>query len=236
MSDCRAFLRKVCVFVVTVILDSTNAGASPPTAPPTDGLRFEVAVPAGPRGQQTPPKLSGRLMVVLGKPGFHEPRLSIGQTGQSQPPVLGGDVFDLAPGGVALLDGKSAIYPIASLSELKPGRYAVQALLHTNPDLNYPNAPGDLYSPVVDIELDPTAATRVRLELTEAVPAETLPADSEFIKYLKIPSRLLSDFHGRPIYLRAGVILPTRLRARAGPALPARGPYRRLRRALQRRR
>ena len=40
------------------------------------------------------------------------------------------------------------------------------------------------------------------------MPAEKLPVDSDLIKYLKIPSRLLSDFHGRPIYLRAGVILP----------------------------
>ena len=131
-----------------------------------------------------------------------------------------------------MLDGRSAISPIASLGELRPGRYSVQALLHTNPDLNYPNAPGDLYSPVVNIELDPTATARVRLELTEAVPAETLPDDSEFIKYLKIKSRLLSDFHGRPIYLRAGVILPTRFLARARPAIPAGSSYRRLRGTL----
>ena len=40
------------------------------------------------------------------------------------------------------------------------------------------------------------------------MPTETLPADQELVKYLKIRSRLLTDFHGRPIDLRAGVILP----------------------------
>jgi S-formylglutathione hydrolase FrmB len=35
-----------------------------------------------------------------------------------------------------------------------------------------------------------------------------LPADSEFVKYVKLKSQLLSHFHGRDIYLRAGVILP----------------------------
>ena len=40
------------------------------------------------------------------------------------------------------------------------------------------------------------------------MPEETLPADTELVKYMKIRSKLLSDFHGRPIYLRAGVILP----------------------------
>jgi S-formylglutathione hydrolase FrmB len=184
-----------------------NLNAGKLAAQPPDGLRFEVAYPTShPDAPRS--KISGRLLVALGRPGSRDPRLTVGQTGQNQPPVLGRDVAGLAPGGIAVLDARSAICPIASLSELRPGRYAVQALLQTNPDLNYPNAPGDLYSPAVNIELNPTAGTRVRLELTEAVPAETLPEDSEFIKYLKIPSRLLSDFHGRAIYLRAGVILP----------------------------
>jgi hypothetical protein len=199
------FIAGVSLVILSQALQILNAGETA-TVPPS-GLSFEVTYPAshqdGPRAT-----VSGRLMVVLGRPGSGDPRLAVGQTGQGQPPVLGRDVDNLAPGGTAVLDGKSAICPIASLSELKPGRYAVQALLHNNPDLNYPNAPGDLYSPVANVELDPTATTRVRLELSEAVPAETLPDDSEFIKYLKIKSRLLSDFHGRPIYLRAGLILP----------------------------
>ena len=41
-----------------------------------------------------------------------------------------------------------------------------------------------------------------------ALPEETLPPDTELVKHIKIRSRLLSDFHGRPIDLRAGVILP----------------------------
>ena len=182
-----------------------NAGE--PAAQPPGVLKFEVAYPNS-HSDAPRAKISGRLMVVLGRPGSPEPRLTVGQTGRSHAPVLGRDVADLAPGGIAVLDGKSAICPIASLSELKPGTYSVQALLHTNRDLNYPNAPGDLYSPVANIELNPKVGARLRLELSQSVPAETMPADSEFIKYLKIPSRLLSDFHGRPIYLRAGVILP----------------------------
>ena len=40
------------------------------------------------------------------------------------------------------------------------------------------------------------------------MPEETLPADTELVKFVKIRSRLLSEFHKRPIDLRAGVILP----------------------------
>src|SRR5262249_61475543 len=38
--------------------------------------------------------------------------------------------------------------------------------------------------------------------------AEQLPANDQYIRYVKIQSTLLTRFHKRPIYLRAGVILP----------------------------
>jgi Putative esterase len=187
--------------------------AEPVTSRPT-GLRFEVrlgrsavAEPAGSRPPLAWPR-SGRLLVVLGRPGTREPRLAVVQTGKNASPLLGRDVVNLAPDAPAVLDAHSAIFPLESLNQLKPGTYAVQALLHTNPDLNFPNAPGDLYSPVTMVRIDPAQAGTVRLELSQAVPQETLPVDSELIKYLKIHSKRLSDFHGRPIHLRAGVILP----------------------------
>jgi S-formylglutathione hydrolase FrmB len=209
MKPCRAPLCKVCEFLVVMIPASIHSCASLPAAPP-DGLRFEVVYPAAQAGESQPPapKLSGRLMVVLGQPGSREPRHTVGQTGLSHPSVLGRDLVDWAPGESAALDAKSAICPIASLGDLKPGRYAVQALLHRNRDLNFANAPGDFFSPVVEVQLDNNTAAPVRLELSRAVPDEKLPGDSALIKYLKIPSQLLSEFHGRPIYLRAGVILP----------------------------
>jgi hypothetical protein len=180
----------------------------------TSGLQFEVRLgraptteAGGPQSPDTQPR-SGRLLVVLGKPGAGEPRLSVGQTGNNAPPLLGRDVTSLAKDAVVVLDDHSVIFPIASQSQLKPGTYAVQALFHINLDLNLANAPGDLYSPVTTMRLDPAAGGTVHLELSRALPVETLPPDQELVKYLKIHSRLLSDFHGRPIHLRAGLILP----------------------------
>ena len=93
------------------------------------------------------PPRSGRLLVILGKPGAGEPRLSVGQTGKDAPPILGRDVVDFVPGAVAVLDDRSAIFPIDSLSRLRPGTYSVQALLHMNPDLNFANAPETCTAP-----------------------------------------------------------------------------------------
>jgi hypothetical protein len=122
--------------------------------------------------------------------------------------ILGRDVDDLAPGATVTLDAASALFPIAHLRQLRPDTYSVQALLRSNLDLNMPNAPGDFYSKVKRVRVEPVGGKTVALELLETVPEETLPADTELVKYLKIRSKLLSEFHGRPIYLRAGVILP----------------------------
>jgi S-formylglutathione hydrolase FrmB len=126
----------------------------------------------------------------------------------SASPLLGRDVVDLGPGRAAVVDDRAAIFPIGHMGNLRPGIYAVQALLHTNLDLNLPNAPGDVYSSIQKVRLDSASSGTIPLELSRAIPQESLPPDTEFVKYLKIRSKRLSDFHGRPIYLRAGVILP----------------------------
>ncbi len=154
--------------------------------------------------------VSGRLLVVLDPRGRRgrEPRFAIGRTGMNAPPLLGRDVEGLAPGESAALDDRSALFPISSLDHLPPGEYLAQAILHRNSDLNLVNAPGDLSSVPVPVRLDPSRGGTVRLELTRREPDERLPDDSESVRYLKIRSRLLSDFYGRPIFLRAALILP----------------------------
>jgi hypothetical protein len=122
------------------------------------------------------------------------------------PPVLG---TDLEPGAaVAVIDERSEIFPIASLANLRAGDYFVQAVLHSNRDLNLVSAPGNLYSRVQRVHLDPADGGTVPLALTQRIANEELPGDSEYVKYLKFPSRRLSQFHGRPMFLRVGVILP----------------------------
>ena len=120
--------------------------------------------------------------------------------------------------------------------DLTPGTYAVQALLHSNADLNFPNAPGDAYSPVTTVRMGAAnQETVVKLELSHTVPNEALPADSESVKFLKIRSQRLSEFHGRPIEPARGVILPHDFDRQPGPALPRAGPHRRLWRPVHQR-
>jgi hypothetical protein len=205
----RAFL-----FVMFTLPFSMVLFAAEPVGSHSTALRFEVKlgqrlghIGGGPQRSDAQSR-SGRLLVILGEPQAGEPRLAVGQTGKNAPPILGRDVVNFAPGAVAALDERSAIFPIDSLSRLRPGTYSVQALWHLNPDLNLANAPGDLYSAVTTVRLDPAIGATITLELSEALPEETMPVETEMVKFVKIRSRLLSDFHNRPIDLRAGVILP----------------------------
>jgi S-formylglutathione hydrolase FrmB len=81
-------------------------------------------------------------------------------------------------------------------------------VLMTNRDIKLADASGNLYSEAVPVELDPRAGGTIKLTLSKALPPEKLPESTDRMKYLKIKSELLSEFHGRPMFLRVGVRLP----------------------------
>lgn len=205
----------------TALLSVALATAAAPRAVAFEtALRFEVGLS---REAAVEP-VAGRLLVVLDRPGRRggEPRRAIGRTGKEAPTILGADVRDWAPGSATTLDARAGIFPIASLDRLPPGEYRAQAVLHTNPDLNMPNAPGDLYGEPVRVRLDPARGGVVRLALSRREPDERLPEDTEFVRYLKVPSRRLGAFHGRPMFLRAAVILPRGFDREPGRRYPLR--------------
>jgi hypothetical protein len=167
-------------------------------------LKFEVTVSA----QLSPQPVDGRLFVILGKPERFEPRQGAGITGMDSPPMLARDVTGLTAQKGGVIDASCVAFPVNSLAEIKPGEYVVQAVLDTNLDIKGLNSPGNLYSKPVKMELDPAKSATIKLQLTEQLPEDKLPPDTEFVKFVKLKSELLSKFWGRPIYLRAGVILP----------------------------
>ena len=155
-------------------------------------------------------RLDGRLFVVFarGEGEQGEPRAGIGTTGIDASPVAARDVRGLAPGRPALVDGRAIAFPLTSLDRLPAGAYRAQAVLKVNHDLKELDSEGNLYSDPLLVRVSSRGTPAIRLTLTHRVPDESLPADGRFIKYLKVRSALLSAFWRRPIYLRAGVILP----------------------------
>jgi hypothetical protein len=186
------------------ILALAFAGIAPAQPAGDTKLRFEVSLA---KGLQLRP-VDGRLLVVLGLPKEPEPWRSIGMTGLAAPVFLGRDVRAFAPGSAEVIDQSAILFPIAHLSLLPRGEYRVQAVLDISQDLKLVDAPGNLYSEPVNVRLDPAAGGTVHLTLCRVFPDEELPSQTEFVRFIKLRSEKLSRFHGRPMYLRAGILLP----------------------------
>jgi len=170
----------------------------------TTSLKFEISAKPGLAATAR----NGRMFVFINKKNDIEPRLVDGDVSYDAPPMLARDVKNFASGSTVIVDNKSIAYPISDLAHLPASEYFVQALLDTNIDLSSLNAPGNLYSDVQKVTIDPQNGGTIKLVLSNAVPAETVPADTEYVKYLKIQSPLLSKFYGRPMFVRAAVLLP----------------------------
>jgi hypothetical protein len=172
-----------------------------PARPAPKGIAFRVRL--DPKQIGAKPE-SGRVLVAVAKakrrPDFTNYRPPV-------LPVLGADVERFAADTVVTLGGHSLTFPLTNLNDLPAGTYSVQAVFATNRDVNLPDAPGNRYCDPVTVKLDPAAGSTIDLTLDRAF-AERVPKETATVKFLKLPSKLLSDFHGRPMEYRVGVVLP----------------------------
>lgn len=173
--------------------------------PPADGTPVTFSVEGIP--DLFGADLDGRLLIVLGRQGSGEPRLRIGATGMDADPLLGWDLRNFHGQRVSA-PSRPALFPLRALSEIPDGTYYVQAVLMTNRDLRMVNAPGNFYSTPAELSIRAGKPRQSTLVINRKLPEDALPPDSTSVKYVKLPSPLLSQFHGRPMYLRAAVTLP----------------------------
>jgi len=87
------------------------------------------------------------------------------------------------------------------------GNWFIQAVYNISGKPEF-TAPGNLYSKVV--KLNPAENEDFQLELSETVRhrRNSNPENSEFVKYVEIESKLLSDFWNKPMKIRASVLFP----------------------------
>lgn len=172
----------------------------------------------------TAPK-DGRLLLMLSNNDEKEPRFQIndGLNGQL---VFGMNVDAMAPDASITFDDSVFGYPFASLAEVPPGEYNVQALLHVYETFNlatgqtvklpmdngegqqWNRSPGNLYSTPFKIRVAENGITNVDVVMDQVIPPIEEPKDTEWIKHIKIKSEKLSKFWGRDMYLGAHVLLP----------------------------
>jgi hypothetical protein len=69
-------------------------------------------------------------------------------------------------------------------------------------------SPGNLYSEVKSVKLNPSSGYTIKLSLDKVIPPVKVPEDTKWVKHIKIQSKRLTEFWGHPIYLGAIVLLP----------------------------
>ena len=191
--------------------------------------RIEVTVPS-----KTP--LNGHLILVISKKDTPEPRMLLEETYESQQ-AFGVDAVNADPTKPLVIDTKTVGYPRASLSDLDPGDYTVQAVFNVYESFHLASGktlwlppdkgegqhwnlkPGNPYNAPVKLHIDPKSTTPIKLTLDQVIPpiegTDQDPAvlaahadTAKWLKYIRFRSEKLSKFWGRDMYLGAWVLLP----------------------------
>jgi hypothetical protein len=171
-------------------------------------LRLDPALQPGP--------FSERVYVVL-TDGTRDGREAMGDWFRP-PQIFALDVRGATPGSTIRIDQAELAFPKA-WTDVPPGEYTAVAVARRNPNHPTPGeGEGDLYSQPV--KLTWPLSDDVALTLDRAVAAEPFK-ETDRIKLVEIDSPLLSQFHGRPTKLRAGVVLPKSFDAAADRTYPA---------------
>ena len=182
-----------------------------------------------PASQSAKP-LDGRVLLLLSndpsasKDPDSEPRFQIDDSPRSQ--MVFGVTVDRWKSGDPLVIGDNATgYPRASLKDVPPGDYTVQAVLNIYetfhradgktvklaPDRgegqHWNMAPGNLMSKPRLVHIGP-GAKPIDVSLDRVIPPIQPDPDTKYIRHLRIQSQLLTKFWGTPMYLSAIVLVP----------------------------
>jgi hypothetical protein len=169
--------------------------------------------------------LDGRLVLMFSQNADAEPRFQLSFDQGSQQ-MFGRNVDNWKAGQSLSFSGEEFGYPLSSLTALPTGEYYVQAVLHIYETFKrsdghivklpmdrgegqqWNRAPGNLLSKPVKIRYDPKSRKVIQIVLTDSMPSTKDPEDTKYVKHIRIQSKLLTEFWGRPMYLGAHVLLP----------------------------
>jgi len=167
----------------------------------------------------------GRLLLMLANNDKSEPRMQINDGLKTQL-VFGIDVDGMLPGAEITIDENAFGFPIRTLADIPKGDYFVQALLNryetfhlkTGQTIKLPpdqgegqhwnTKPNNFYSKTQKISIDPARRETYKVVMDQKIPPLKEPANTKYVKHLRIQSQKLSEFYGKPMYLGAHVLVP----------------------------
>lgn len=192
-----------------------------PAAQEAGGPTFKVSFPPE---VATQPQ-DGRVILLLSTNNKQEPRFQFNWGLQTQL-GFGVDVDGMKPGEEIAVGDSAFGFPIRKTSSIPPGEYYVQAIINRYETFNLRTGktvklppdqgegqhwnikPGNFYSRPFKITIGENMKEPVRVVMDQVIPPVTDPADTKYVKHIKIQSKMLTEFWGRPMYLGAHVLLP----------------------------
>ena len=219
----RAMLTLLFTVFLCTCARAPLSGQIPPPPPPP-GPHIFVDLPA----ELADGPLDGRLLVIWSRDSVREPRFSV-TDGPETAQVFGTNVTNWRPGSAKMMRYNYSVgYPVGDIDDFPRGTYYVQAVFHRYETFEradghtvrlpmdrgegqqWNRAPGNLVSTPVRITtgegFGPVYDHSISLD--RKLPEIEAPEDTEWIKHVRIKSKLLSEFWGRDMYLGAHVLLP----------------------------
>lgn len=150
-------------------------------------------------------KFTGNIIVYLSK-NNKEPK--DGAVGVDLFPCFRKSVKNLKAGESVTIDDTAISYP-TTISNIERGEYYIQIVWDRNlGGRQISESAGNLFSKTIKLNLTKNYSENFKINATEIVPDSKSFKDTQYVKELKAPSVLLSDFHKKPMSVDAAVILP----------------------------
>lgn len=149
-------------------------------------------------------RFSGNVFLYLSKEN-KEP--VSGYVGLTSFPVFRINVKNVKPGEAVVFNDAAVSYPV-KLSDLERGEYYAQAVWDKNTgDHSIAATIGNSYSMPAKFNFTKKTDASFTLSCTETVKEKAF-VETDYSKELKVPSKLLSEFHKKPVSINVAVALP----------------------------
>jgi enterochelin esterase-like enzyme len=209
----RLFLRS-CSALVFAGVAAVGAAQTPQKT-----LSIEVSFTREARAEA----VTGMVYVAISRDNQRSP---IQQTGPTGVPLFSHYVERLAPGAAATITPEDRGHPLRSLRDLPAGDYWMQPFVNVYTKFDradgktiwlhndqwegqdWKKSPGNVFGDPVRVKFDPTSTAPIRLVASKVIPPIKPPADTDFVKRIKIQSAILTKWWGQPMYLGATILLP----------------------------
>ncbi len=163
----------------------------------------------------------GRLFLFLSHNQWAEPRTQTWPGPWNQGEFFGVNMKGIGPEGTIVLDPSLEWSGTAgwTLDQVPEGEYRIQVLWDQDREESGINAPGNLYSSVSTVLLEQGAELNIRLDNRIG---EQKVTDHPLVREVDLVSDTLSAWWGRPVHLKASVLLPGDYREEGNRAYPVR--------------